>query len=246
MSALFKHRNKIVRFLQDLQKRDNSLRSKFSDFSAPEQTLWVKVQKAIWPNLEDSSKLLESGSHIFNWPREDVESILMTSGHYDPTDLSPYLERDNQDQLIMLKIILKLYHPNGRSHCSDSNVTEPEATTELQNMSLDSKVIETEATTKLSNMSLDSKVIETEAPKDDMITVDLETQDAQLDPKQNQVPKKGIEAEGPKDDMVTVDLNTLDPKPNPIPKKTMTPRQNLRESRRVVKFRKLNPLGSTK
>ena len=44
-------------------------------------------------------------------------------------------------------------------------------------------VIETEATTELPNMSLDSKVIETEAPKDDMITVDLETQDAQLDPK---------------------------------------------------------------
>ena len=27
----------------------------------------------------------------------------MTSGHYDPADLSPYLEKDNQDQLIMLK-----------------------------------------------------------------------------------------------------------------------------------------------
>ena len=31
----------------------------------------------------------------------------MTSGHYDPADLSPYLEKDNQDQLIMLKFILK-------------------------------------------------------------------------------------------------------------------------------------------
>ena len=57
----------------------------------------------------------------------------------------------------MLKIILKLYHPNGKSHCSDSNV------------------IETDATTELPNMSLNSKVIETEAPKDDMITVDLKT-----------------------------------------------------------------------
>ena len=52
------------------------------------------------------------------------------------------------------------------------------------------KVIETEATTELPNMSLDSKVIETEAPKDDMITVDLKTQDTQLDPKQNPMPKK--------------------------------------------------------
>ena len=33
-------------------------------------------------------------------------------------------------------------------------------------------------------MSLDSKGIENEAPKNDMITVDLKTQDTQLDPKQ--------------------------------------------------------------
>ena len=48
------HRNEIVRFVQDLQKRDNNLSSKFSNFSAPEKTLWVEVQKAIQPNLEDS------------------------------------------------------------------------------------------------------------------------------------------------------------------------------------------------
>ena len=35
------------------------------------------------------------------------------------------------------------------------------------------------------------KVIETEAPKNDMITVDLKTQDAQLDPKQNPMPEEG-------------------------------------------------------
>ena len=51
MSALFKHNSKIVRFLQELQERDNNLRAKFSDFSAPEKTLWAKVQKAIQPNL---------------------------------------------------------------------------------------------------------------------------------------------------------------------------------------------------
>ena len=80
----------------------------------------------------------------------------MTSDHCDPADLSPYLEKDNQDQLIMLKIILKLLHPNSRSHCSAS------------------------------------KVIETEAPRSDMITVDLKTQDTQLNPKQNPMPKKTI------------------------------------------------------
>ena len=104
--------------------------------------------------MEDSLTLLETGSHKFKQQREEVESILMTSGHYDPADLSPYLEKDNQDQLIMLKIILKLLHPNGRSYCSDP------------------------------------KVMETEAQRNDMITVDLKTQDTQLNPKQNPIPRK--------------------------------------------------------
>ena len=80
----------------------------------------------------------------------------------------------------------------------DSNVIETEAiseaSTELPNMSPDSYVIETEATseasTELPNMSPDSYVIETKAPKSDMITVDLKTQDTPLNPKSNPMPKK--------------------------------------------------------
>ena len=66
------------------------------------------------------------------------------------------------------------------------------------------------------------KAIETEAPRNDMITVDLKTQDKQLDSKQNPMPENVTESEAPKNDMVTVDLNTqdtqLNPNPNPIPK----------------------------
>ena len=108
------------------------------------------------------------------------------------------------------------------------------------------KVIKTEATTELQNMSLDSKAIETEAPKDDMIAVDLKTQDAQLDPKQNPMPKKVIETEVPKNDMVTVDLNTLDPKPNPIPKKTMTPRHKFKRIKKNSKVKKIQSPGVLK
>ena len=77
--------------------------------------------------MEESATLLEIGSHKFKQLREEVESILMTNGHYGHADLSPYLEKDNQDQLIVLKIILKSLHPNGRSHCSDPKVIETEA-----------------------------------------------------------------------------------------------------------------------
>ena len=92
-------------------------------------------------------------------------------------------------------------------------------------------------------MSLDSEVIEIEAPKNDMITVDLKTQDTQLDPKQKPIPEKVTESEVPKNDMVTVDLNThdtqLNPKPNPMPKKTMTPRYKFKRIRKGGKVQKI-------
>ena len=94
MSTLFKQRNEIVRVIQDLLKREKNLNSKFSNFSASEKTLWAEVQKAIVPNVEESATLLEIDSHKFKWLKEEVESILMTSGHYDPADLDPYLEKD--------------------------------------------------------------------------------------------------------------------------------------------------------
>ena len=87
----------------------------------------MKVQKAILPYVEESITLLEIGSYKLKQLRDEVEPILMTSGHCDNADLSPYLEEDNQDQLIMLKLILKLLYPNGRSQCSDYKVTETEA-----------------------------------------------------------------------------------------------------------------------
>ena len=154
MSTLFKLRNEIARFIQDLERKNKNLDSKFSKGTVSEHSPWVEVQKAILPYVEESITQLDILSHKLRQLKDEVESILMTSGHYDPADLSPYLEKDNQDQLIMLKIILKLLHPSGRSHCSDS------------------------------------KVIETEAPRNDMITVDLKTQDTQLNSKQNPMPKK--------------------------------------------------------
>ena len=86
----------------------------------------------------------------------------------------------------------------------DSNVIENEATTEVT----------TEATTELPNMSLDSKVIETEAPKNDMVTVDLNPQDT-----------------------------TLYPEPNPMPKKTMTPRHKFKRIKKGGKVKKIQSPG---
>ena len=139
----------------------------------------------------------------------DVESILTNSGHCDLADLYPYLEKGSQDQILILKVILDMMYPNGREN--HIVVGSSHNTTQNQN-----------STNELPNMSLDSKGIESEAPKNDMITVDLKTQDTQLDPKQKPIPEKVTESEAPKND-ITLDLKTqdtqLDPKQKPIPEK---------------------------
>ena len=95
--------------------------------------------------------------------REEVRATLIACDHCDPAYFLPQLEVGNQDQVAMLQILLQWVYPNGRSHCTNPKAIEIEATTEAAN--------------ELPDMSLDSEVIETEAPKNDMITVDLKTQD---------------------------------------------------------------------
>ena len=113
--------------------------------------------------------------------RAEVRSILTNSGHCDPADLYPHLEKGNQDQIVILNMILEWIYPNGRKN----HVVFASSHNTLKNQN---------STNELPNMSLDSKVIETEAPKNDMITVDLKTQDTQLDPKQKPKPGKFIES----------------------------------------------------
>ena len=72
----------------------------------------------------------------------------------------------------MLKIILKLYYPNGRSHCSDSNVIETKALKDDM-ITVDLKTQGTQLDPKQN--PLPKMVIETEAPKNDMVSVNLNT-----------------------------------------------------------------------
>ena len=106
----------------------------------------------------------------------DVESILTNSGHCDLADLYPYIEKDSQDQILILKVILDIMYPNGREN--HIVVGSSHDTAKNQN-----------PTNESPNISLDSDVIETEAPKNDMVTVDLNTQDTQQNPNPNPIPK---------------------------------------------------------
>ena len=177
MSALFKLISDIGGIVQDLERKCKNLDSKFSKGTASEHTLWVEIEKAILPNVEDSSTLLDLGSQKFKQLRDEVESILTISGHCDPADLYPYLEKDNQDQMIMLKMILEWIYPNDRENHIASRSSHN--TVENQN-----------STNESPSMSLGHKVIGTEAPKNDMVTVSLNNQVTQIEP--NPIPKKTV------------------------------------------------------
>ena len=220
MNALFSIRNETFMFVSKISKIDMA----DSDVgrkpcTIPELTFKAKVHEKVLQKLDESKNQVNIYSQKLVDLREEVKSILTNSGHCDPADLYPHLEKGNQDEIVILNMMLEWIYPNGRENhivfgSSHNTVKKQNSTNELP------------------NMSLDSKVVETEPPKNDMITVDLKIQNTQLDPKQNPMTKKVIETEAPKNDMINVDLKTqdtqLNPKQNPMPKKTMTPRYKLR------------------
>ena len=234
LSALCRLRNEAIKFVlncSQVSKVDSKVCKKPS--VTPDETVLAKFQEKILTQLAELDIQLDIYNVRVKQLREEVKATLIACGHCDPAYFLPYLEVGNQDQVATLQILLQWVYPNGRSHCSNPKAIETEATTE--------------ATNELPNMSLDSEVIETEAQKNDMITVDLKTQDTQLDPKQKPIPKKVTESEAPKNDMVTVDLNThdtrLNSKPNPMPKKTMTPRYKFKRIKKGGKVQKIQSPG---
>ena len=54
MRTLFKLSNETGRFVQDLKRKNKTLDSKFSKGTVSEHTLWMEVQKAILPYVEES------------------------------------------------------------------------------------------------------------------------------------------------------------------------------------------------
>ena len=79
-------------------------------------------------------------------------------------------------------------HNSSISDCTDSKQTIDNSDIGNPNKSKIETIDDNIQDTKQNPMP--KKVIETEAPKNDMITVDLKTQDTQLNPKQNPMPKK--------------------------------------------------------
>ena len=54
--------------------------------------------------------------------RKEVKATLIACGHCDLTDLLPYLEVGNQDQIAVLQIMLQWVYPNSKSCCNKNPV----------------------------------------------------------------------------------------------------------------------------
>ena len=122
------------------------------------------MHEKVLQKLDESKNLVNTSSQKIKDLRKEVKLILTNSGHCDPADLYPYLEKGNQDQIVILNIILEWIYPNDRENhivfgSSHNTVKNQNPTTELPDMPPNSNVIETEATTELPNRSLDSKGI---------------------------------------------------------------------------------------
>ena len=179
-TALFKLKNETFMFLSNISKIDMADSDEDrKPNTTPELTFTAKVHEIVLQKWDESKNLLNTYSQKFVDLREEIKSIITNSGHCDPADLYPYLEKGNQDQIVILNTIWGWMYPNGR----ENHIVFGSSNNTVKNQN---------STTELPNMTSDSKVIETEAPKNDMITVDLKIHDTQINPKQNPMPKETL------------------------------------------------------
>ena len=244
----------------------------------PDLTFLANFQEKLFTQIKKSQFQVDMYNAKVKQLREEVKATLIACGPCDLTDLLPYLEEGNQDQIVTLQTMLQWVYPNGKSCCNknpagsassqkitgDQNTPSKSLNTSCDSTVLDTgipksdstkmdlevqdrkqnpmpkKVIETEATTEAStespNMSHDSNVIETEA------TSEASTELPNISPDSNV-----IENETLKSDMITVDLKTqctqLNSNPNPMPKRTMTPRYKFKRIKKGGKVQKIQSPG---
>ena len=133
----------------------------------PDKTLPADFQEKILTQLRGSDIQVDIYNVRFEQLKEEVTATLIACGHCYLSDLLPYLEVGNKDQIDMLQIMLQWVYPSGESCCnkdpigsvSSHKITDSQNTPiKSPNISCDStvldtgmpkKVIETEATTEL-------------------------------------------------------------------------------------------------
>ena len=130
----------------------------------PDKTLPADFQERILTQLpEDLTFKYDIYNVRFEQLKEEVTATLIACGHCDLSDLLPYLEVGNKDQIDMLQIMLQWVYPNGKSCCNKDSVgsVSSHKITDSQNTPI-----------KSPNISCDSTVLDTGIPKSDSTKMD--------------------------------------------------------------------------
>ena len=149
--AVSKLRNETIKFIFNcIQPSKIDSKVCKEPIMIPDKTFLANLQEKILTQLREADIQLDFYSVSIQQFREEIKSIITNSGHCDPADLYPYLEKGNQDQIVTLNSIWGWMHPNGRENHivsgSSNNIVKnqnstTEASTELPNMSPDSNVM---------------------------------------------------------------------------------------------------------
>ena len=202
MAAFCRLRNETIKFVFNCSQ-DGKADSEVCKESPviPDMTLLANFQEKLFTQLKESQIQVDIYNVNLKQLREEVKATLIACGPCDLTDLLPYLEEGNQDQIAVLQTMLQWVYPNGKSCCNKNPVGSASS----------QKITDDQNTpSKSPNTSCDSTVLDTGIPKSDSTKMDLEVQYR----KQNPVHKKVIETKATTE--ASTELPNMSPDSNVI------------------------------
>ena len=224
--ALCRLRNETIKFFfncSQIGKVDSKVCKEPSVI--PDKTFLANFQEKILTQLRESKIQLDIYSVTIKQLREEVKATLIACGHCDLTDLLPYLEVGNQDQIAALQMMLQWVYPNGKL-CCNKNPVGPASSHKIA----DSQKTPIRSPIYHGIPKSDSPKMVLEVQDTKQNPVPKKNQDTQLNPKQNPMPKKTQDTQ-------------LNPKQNPMPKKTMTSRYKFKKIKKGGKVQKFQSPG---
>ena len=139
----------------------------------PDKTLPADFQEKILTQLRGSDIQVDIYNVKFEQLKKEVTATLIACGHCDLSDLLPYLEVGNKDQIDMLQIMLQWVYPNGKSCCNKDPVGSVSS----------HKITDSQITPIKSPItSCDSTVLDTGIPNSESTKMDLEVQETTQNP----------------------------------------------------------------
>ena len=167
LAALARLRNEATKFILNCYQHGKVYSEVCKKHSGiPEKTLPADFEEKICTQLPESYIQYDTSNVRIKQLKEEVKATLIACGHCDLSDLLPYLEVGNKDQIDMLQIMLQWVYPNGKSCCNKDPVgsVSSHKITDSQNTPI-----------KSPNISCDSTVLDTGMPKSDSTKLELTT-----------------------------------------------------------------------